>query len=626
MLQDIRKNSQGTMAKIIVGVIVVAFAGFGLESILLGGGNNSVAEVNGEQISPLELQQAVDNQKRQLISMMGENIDPTMLDDQRLSQQAMQSLIQRKLLLQSAEDMGLTVSAGQVGAVVASMEQFKLDGQFSPDMYRARLGEAGFTPTSFKQAMVEDMTLGQARSGLAGSEFATPAELELNARIVGEQRDLRYLTIPLATFASETEVSAGDVEAYYNEHADEFLSEEAVELDYIELRAEDFRAPVEEQAIVDAYREEIVNGQYQTETRVSHILFEQGSDESDEAFARRIADVQDRLAGGADFAEVAGDASDDIGSTAFGGDLGFTAGDAFPAEMEEAIAALDVNAVSEPVATDAGVHIIKVTERREGEPPPLEELRPQLEEQLAMAEAQVELLLTVETLKDLAFNAQDLQAPATEMSLQVQRSERVSRNQEEGLFAEPALLAAAFSDEVLNAGHNSDVIELSPEHWVVVSVREHHPAEVLPLAAVEEEIIARITDERARAAVEAAAIAAARSLRAGDSVESFAKAAGYEWQVELGASRRNSMVPAEILASAFLLAPPAEGESVVDYVVNTSGDALVYEVARVSPGSLAELAEAERGGLQQMVGAEYSQLIDNEYRQGLRESADINVL
>jgi len=116
MLQDIRKNSQGTLAKIIVGIIVVAFAGFGIESILLGGGGSAVAEVNGEEITPQELQQAVNNQKRQLISMMGENLDPAMLDDQLLSQQAMQTLISRKLLVQSADDMGLTVSDTQVGA------------------------------------------------------------------------------------------------------------------------------------------------------------------------------------------------------------------------------------------------------------------------------------------------------------------------------------------------------------------------------------------------------------------------------------------------------------------------------------------------------------------------------
>ena len=626
MLQDIRKNSQGTLAKIIVGVIILAFAGFGLESILLGGSSNSVAEVNGEPISPMELQQAVNNQKRQLIAMMGDNLDPAMLDDQLLERQAMQSLIQRKLLLQSATDMGLTISDAQVGAVVASMEQFQLDGQFSADMYRARLGDAGFTPASFKQTMVEDMTLGQARAGLAGSEFATPAELALNARIVGEQRDLRYLTIPLDTYLQDEEVDVEDIQAYYEANADSFLSQESVELDYIELRADDFREPVEEQAILDAYQEEIVNGQYQTESKVSHILFEQGADESDEAFAKRIADVEASLAGGADFAEVAAESSDDIGSSGFGGDLGFTAGDAFPEEMEAVIAELAVDSVSAPVETEAGVHIIKVTERREGEPPSLEEMRADLEEQLALAEARVELLRTVEILKDLAFNAQNLDAPAAELELELLQSEKVSRDHSEGLFASASLISAAFSDDVLNAGHNSDVVELNRDHWVVVSVREHHPAAVMPLAEVQAEIVASITDQRARAAVEAAAVSAVASLRAGESVEAYATDSGLEWQVELGADRRNNMVPAEVLASAFRLAPPADGASVVDYVLSNSGDALVYEIDRVTPGAVDSLQEGERQGLQQMVGAEYSQLIDNEYQQSLQETAEISVL
>jgi peptidyl-prolyl cis-trans isomerase D len=318
MLQDIRKNSQGTLAKIIVGIIVVAFAGFGIESILLGGGGNAVAEVNGEEIAPQELQQAINNQKRQLIAMMGDNLDPAMLDDQLLSQQAMQTLISRKLLIQSANGMGLAISDSQVGALIGGMEQFQVDGQFSADMYRARLGEAGFTPNSFKMTLIDDIKVGQVRSGLAGSDFATPAELELNARIAGEQRDLRYMTIPLEVFVSEEVIGDELIQQYYADNADSFLSEEAVELDYIELRSEDFREPVEEQMIIDAYELEVANSQYQTENRVSHILFEQGSDEDDSAYQQRITSVQSRLEAGEAFAVLAQEASDDVGSASAG--------------------------------------------------------------------------------------------------------------------------------------------------------------------------------------------------------------------------------------------------------------------------------------------------------------------
>jgi len=626
MLQDIRANAQGTVAKVIVGLIVIAFAFFGIESILLGGGGNAVAEVNGDDITPQELQQAVNTRKRQLLAMMGDDINADLLDDQLLTQQAIQTLIQRKLLVQSAQEMGLSISDTQVGAIVGSMEQFKLDGQFSAEMYRARLSEAGFTPGSFKRTITDDLLMGQARSGLAATEFATPAEMTLSARIAHEQRDLRYLTIPVEGFREGQQVSDAEVEQYYADNPQQFLATEAVILCYIELRAEDFRQPVDEQLVLEAYETEKLTGQYATENRVSHILFEQGADESEEAFAQRIVQVQARLGEGADFAQLAGEFSDDIGSSNFGGELGLSRGDTFPEEMEKAIAAMDVGEVSAPVVTEAGTHLILLQERREGKAPDLEELRPRLEEQIALAEARVELLRTVETLKDLAFNADNLSEPAAELELEVSRSERIVRDQTEGLFANSALLAAAFSDDVLTAGHNSDVIELDSDTWVALRVREHFPAEVMPLEAVRGQILTAVADAKARAAVEAAAKDAVASLRGNKSVEALATEAGYAWQVELGADRRNPIVPQEVLAGAFRLAPPGEGNPVIDYVIAESGDAMVYEVARVTPGDLTELAEIERQLLQQQVSGEYGQLIDNEYRLGLRDGADINVL
>lgn len=627
MLQDIRSSAQGTAAKIIIGLIVIAFALFGIESILLGGGGNAVAEVNGEAITPQEMQQAVNNQKRRLVAMMGDDLDPALLDDARISAQVMDGLIQRKLLTQAATDLGLNVSDRQLGAVIGSMEQFQIDGQFSSDLYRATLADAGFTPTSFKQTMAQDMLVGQVRSGLAGTEFVTPAELALNARFAAEQRDIRYMTIPLDSVTVAQGVSEEDIVAYYEANASAFLAEESVELDYIELRTEDFLEPVDDALLRDAYQQELSNAVYQTETAVSHILFEQGDDEDDAALAQRIAAVRARLAAGEDFATVAADVSDDIGSRNFGGELGYTAGDAFPEAMEEAIAGLDVGELSGPVTTDAGTHLILVTDRREGAPPTFEELRGELEQRVGMNEARVNLMRTVETLKDLVFNADNLESPADELGLTVSQSDRVTRTQADGLFASPSLLAAAFSEEVLDAGHNSDVIELDRDHWVVLRAREHRQPEVLPLAQVRDQIVSTITAQRARDAVAAAAEQALAALREeGATMEAYANAQGYEWQVELGADRRSIAIPPEVLRAAFTLAAPAEGERVVDVAQNAQGDALVYELDRVTPGTLDGLPEAERDALRQLLSGELGQLVDGEYQQGLRQRADINVI
>lgn len=626
MLQNIRENVQGPAIKIIVWLIVISFSIFGIESILVGGGGGGVAEVNGEEVSPQELQQAVNTQKRRLIAMMGENFDPSVLDDEMITNQALNTLIGRKLLMQSAESMDLAVSEREIGALIGSMEQFQIEGTFSPQLFSSVLSSAGYTPAYFKETLRDDIALAQLRSGLAGSEFATPLELALNARVDAEQRDLRYLTIPLQAFIADQQASDADIEAYFAEHQDDFRTSETVELDYIELTPEQFRQPVEESAVLEAYQLEIENNQYKTENRVSHILFEQGDDEDAAELEQRVAAAQARLAAGEEFSAVAAELSDDVGSSSNGGDLGFSSGDAFPAEMEEAVAALAVNEVSTPVVTDAGTHLILVTERRDGAAPELEEMRPQIEEQLQLAAARVDLLLTVEQLKDLAFNAEDLSRPAAELELTVKRSEPIARDQADGLFANPALLAAAFSDEVMEERHNSDVIELGEDRFVVMSVSKHTPPQVRELDEVRDEIAAIIVEQSARANVAAESDRVVEELASGATIEQVANSAGYEWQVELGADRRTSNVPREVLGRAFEMAAPAEGETLVDVVMTPSGDAQVIALGSVNPGSLQALDPPAQIALQRQLSSEYSNLVDGEFQRGLRESADISVM
>ncbi|MEH6582136.1 MAG: SurA N-terminal domain-containing protein [Halioglobus sp.] len=627
MLQDIRKSSQGTAAKVIIGVIVLSFAAFGIESILVGGGSSGIAEVNGEQIYPGEVEQLVNTQKRRIISMMGENMDPAMLDDERLTAQALESIIGRKLQMQEAAALKLTISNKQISGVVASMEQFQLDGQFSPDMYKSLLSGAGYTPESFKRGLAEDLLLNQISSGLAGSDFATQAELALNATYSAESRDVRYLTIPLEKFTADMEVGDEQIEQYYSDNEQAFYTPETVELDFVELSLEDFKQAVEEETLLEQYELEKENNEYQTESGVAHILFEQGEEETDEAFQGRIATAQKSLTEGADFGELAKTASDDIGSASYGGELGFTQGDTFPEEMEDAIAALEVGAVSTPVETDAGVHLIKLTERRDGEVPPFEEMRAALESRVQTQEARKELTRVVEELKDLAFNAEDLSSPAQELALEVQRSDAVSRSQQEGLFANQTLLTAAFSDEVLAQGHNSDVIEVTSDSFVVLRVRTHNEPEVKPLELVKGEIVARITDETARASVREAADQILAQLHAGTGLEQLANESGYDWQVELAADRQNPMLPQSVLQRVFQLpAPAVEGESSYDYVLTATGDVQVFELVRVTPGSLATLEPTQRDALQGQITSEYGRMVGSEFQNGLRESADVTIL
>ena len=623
MLQDIRQSTKGTTAKVIIGLIVISFAFFGIQSILLDGGGAEVAVVNGQDIYPQELQQAVEGQKRRLLAMMGDNIDPAMLDDNRLASQSLESLINRTLLVQSAEALKLSVSEGEIGAVVASIEEFQVDGVFSPERYKGVLSSAGFTPGSYKINLHDDLLLNQVSSGLAASEFITPVELEHNARLMAESRDFRYFTIPQEKFTSVTPAAESELEAYYNAHLDDFRSQESVDLEYLELTLGDFHQPVEESAILEAYEQAKQDFQYQTQSRVSHVLFE-----SDDAAAvqQRVALAQKQLAAGESFAAVALNFSEDVGSSERGGDLGYTTGETFPEEMEAVIAELELGTVSGPVVTDAGTHLILVTERKQGEVATLEELRAGLEQNVQAEEARIVLLRTVESLRDLTFNADNLVDPARELDLTVSAIEAVTRDQDGGLFSNSALLEAAFSEEVLTSGHNSDVIELPGENFVVLRVSQHSASEIKSLDSVREKVLAAVDEETVRKAVSNAATAALENLQSGIAIDQYAKAQGYELQVKLGIDRSNTTVPNEFLRRTFELPPPGDSNSSADFVITPNGDAVVIDLDQVSPGEYTSLSEAEQEQLQRILTGEYGNLVYQEYQRGLRESAEITVL
>tara|TARA_B110000503_G_scaffold32105_2_gene52130 strand:+ start:21920 stop:23791 length:1872 start_codon:yes stop_codon:yes gene_type:complete len=623
MLQDIRKHVQGTAAKIVVGLIVISFSFFGIESILVGGGGNEIAEVNGEPIYPQQLQQALDTQKRRLISMMGDNLDPSMLDDERLGQQALEALINRELLMQSARDMGLVISDPEIGAVVASMEQFQVDGVFSPEVYRSVLSSAGYTPSYFKVSLSDDMLAGQLRSGIAGSEFVTQAELETNTQVISELRDLRFFSIPRENFSTASQITEDQIEAYYNAHQDSFRTPESVDLDYLELTLKQFRQPVEESAVREAYELAKQDASFQSQNRVSHILFEEGAQDD---LTRRIALAQTELDSGVAFAEVAKEFSDDIGSADKGGDLGYTSGDTFPESMETVIAQLEPGVVSAPVTTDAGTHLILVTERKAGEVISLKEMRKQLSDTIQADEARIVLLRTVESLKDLSFNAEDLGYPAKELGLTVKQANAVTRTQNKGLFSNLVLVEAAFSEEVLEAGNNSEVLELPGNKFVVVSVRRYNEPDVKPLAAIRAEVLAAVVEETTRTAVVAEAAQVLKQLRAGVPLAQLTESQGYQMQVELGVNRRNTIVMSEVLRRVFELPAPGAESLSADYVLAPNGDAVVVELLQVDTGDYGSLPDAEQAQLQQALSGEFGGLIDNEFQRGLRERAKITVL
>ena len=622
MLQTMRQSAQGTTAKIIIGLIVLSFAAFGLETLLPGGSGSAVAEVNGEEISPFALQEAVTQQKRQLVSILGDNVDPAMLDDDRLRPRAIESLIQRMLLLQQAATLELAASDKQIGASITSSEVFQLNGTFSPDAYKSVLANAGYTPERFKRAQGEDIVLTQLQAALRESEFATPTELAAAADVLAEERDVRYLSIPADTLVDESDLSLASLRTYYENNEADFLYPEQLVADFIVLSPEDFSVEIAQEAVWEQF--ELVKDEYAVteQSRVSHILLIPQDDEESTAFAARVGAVSERLSLGEDFATLAAEVSDDLGSASLGGELGFTDGTAFPEKMEAAIAKLaQVGEVSPAVVTDAGTHFIRLEERIAAESIATEAILAELEVSMAAAESERALLLAVEELRDLVFNAADLDGPASQIKSTVQRSTPFSAESGEGLFSDQRLRDTAFSEDVLERGNNSEVLELSGKRFVVVRVHERRPPQVAPFADVETDIRRRVRAEIEAESLITLQTQVEQSLRDGGTIESVANELNLEWRVELASTRLSSQLPSSVLEAAFSM--PAGRPNMLEMVaIPDQGYALV-QLARVSAGDISSLGSREASAIRGRRYSEQQELSFGEYLVHQRNTADI---
>jgi peptidyl-prolyl cis-trans isomerase D len=623
MLQKIRDNVQGTAAKVIVAIIAIPFAIFGVESLVSSGGDVVVAEVNGDEIHDSELRRAVALQQRQLLAMLGNEADPAMLDESRLRAPALQRLVTQRLLLQGSDELDLGVSEAQVDRQLLGMPQFQQDGSFSQERYLAALRDQGYSPAFFKELVRTDMLVNQLLEGLSESELITEGELARVAAMLQQQRDFGFVRVAAAPLAEQAAPDEAEIEAYYNANGSRFMRPEQVRLAYVELRTEQFIEPVEEAQVRAEYEREVAASPAGTQRHAAHILIEIDGGLSPEQAEAQARELATRARAGEDFAQLAREHSDDFGSRDAGGDLGVSTGDAFPEPFEAALARLAEGEVSEPVRTDAGFHVIKLLDLEEGTPPSFEARRADIEQRLGQSSARPALLQAVEKMRDMAFNAETLEGPARQLSLPVQKSEWLTRDNEHPLFSQSRLMAAAFSDDVLKDGNNSDAIELSPDHFVVLRVAEHRPPAQRSLSEVRPQVVEALRQEQGSEQARQLAEALRQAWQQGGDPAEAAAARGLSYTQVDGASRQGGDTAPELLRLAFEMAPPAEGEASYRIATLDNGDVVALRLQQVIDGKLEAMAPAER----QALAAQLRQVGGNAsfsgYLAALRADADI---
>tara|TARA_A100001015_G_scaffold316601_1_gene431329 strand:+ start:1859 stop:3745 length:1887 start_codon:yes stop_codon:yes gene_type:complete len=627
MLQDIRSNFlKGPLAKGIAVIIALSFALFGVQSILVGGSDNTIATVNGEKISESTLRDSINNRIRRLVTILGEGFDPDELNEETIKAEALNSLISERILAQFISELDLAIAESDLGKEITSMEPFKENGNFSTQLYKAVLTNAGYTPASFKEQTKAEMLKRHLYTGIIGSDFVTPLELELESKVTTEKRDVRYVEIPMSYFNKDVVVSEKEVQEFYLKNAAFFSSEEKVSIEYFEIKSQQFIKPIEEQALIAEYESVKFDYEQPEENRISHILLSKKISESEQEFESRISVVEENLAEGKEFTNVASQFSDDSGSAKEGGDLGFSSGDAFPEEMELAASRLLVGEISGRIETDSGIHIILLTDRKEKIQASFEDLREELERKMELRDADTRILSVAEDLRDIVFNSSDLTKAAELAGSSIQISDLFSRSGlNEGLLAEKRVLAASFSDEVLKDGYNSEVIELSPRHFVVLRKSVHLPKKLKPLEEVEGDILQEIKDNKIRLlAVQEADRLGVAVINEEMTIEGIALRNDYNWNVEIGGTRANNNLPKEISKKIFSISSnqrlPITGSTFSD-----KGIVFLFELVRVQPGDIEKVSPQELSDMKKQLSQMWGEAAFSELQLDQTQVSEIEV-
>jgi peptidyl-prolyl cis-trans isomerase D len=604
MLQAMRDRAMGLLGWIIIGLIIITFALFGLGSYLQDKTRVFVAKVNDVEISPRELQQAYQQQRARMEQMLGDAYNPALIDDQMLKKTALNGLIQRQLLLQAAQKDGMLISDQLLAAQIHAVPAFHEDGSFSEEKYQRLIRQQGRLPGEFEYETRRMLQTEQLVNGLSQTSFVTRNELDRAYRLQDQKRDFSYLIISSEPFKANAEISDEQIQQYYDQNSEKFVTPERVRLAYLRLTGDALseNIQVDEEELVAYYEEKKASLLTQEQRQASHILIQLAAGADEETVNRAKAEAEDllkQIRDGGDFAELAKQHSDDPGSAAQGGDLGFFARGSMVPDFEKSVFSMAVGDVSEPVHTQFGFHIIKLTEVRGSEIPALDKVREELIAELKQRGVSDLFYEQFEQLSDVSYeNPDSLDAAADALGLEMQTSDWLTATGGPGIGEYPKVVALAFSEDVLEAGNNSEAIEVGDNDVIVVRVEERQAAQPTPMDAVKEQIVEQLKQQQAVEQARAKGEELLQQLEQGALMEDLDEQDYITSHKAEGVTRATADHSAEVVRAVFKLSRPQQGASTDKGFELGSGDYAVLRLTGVSDADPASMQEAARNQLE----------------------------
>jgi peptidyl-prolyl cis-trans isomerase D len=483
------------LVQIVLLLIILPFAFFGVDSYRHSGDSDAPASVNGAKITKQEFETALRQQQDRMRQMMGANFDPAMFDKAEMKHAVLDNLIAQRLLVDRAHAAGLTVTDEQVAQVVSGIDAFKEAGKFDKARYASALANQNMTPLMFEARVRDDLAGQQLREAYAQNGYVSNSVADNIIAINEQQRVVSVAQVSWQSFVAQAKIDDAQIKTYYDKNQKEFQTPEQVKVEYVKFSVKDLmaKADVKSEDARKYYDEHQSEFESAEQRQASHILLTvaltapQAEQDSVKAKAGQL--LKQVKQNPEKFAELAKQNSQDPGSAAKGGDLGQFGRGMMVKPFDDAVFALKPGEISDLVRSDFGYHIIRLTAIKPPHVTPYADVSAGILYKLRQQKAADTFAELADKFSNTVYEQSDTLKPAAQLAgVPVEQSAWLTKGVTTDEIWNAKMLQAVFNDDVIKNHRNTAAIEVAASTLVAARMLEHKPAAVRALNDVSESI------------------------------------------------------------------------------------------------------------------------------------------
>ncbi|SUZ76250.1 uncharacterized protein METZ01_LOCUS29104, partial [marine metagenome] len=596
VIQSIRNNLSGTAAKVVVGIIVVTFAlFFGGNYVLFDNDANVVASVNSKKIDVFDL----DLEMARVQSILSQRFDDPdfSIEEEALRSLALNSLISDALILDFLEQNKVEVLDLSAYKLLAQNEIFQEEGKFSLGKVNTFARQNGFLPGKYIESISEDIALNFWRVGLGASSFLTSTELNQNIELANQTRDITFTKINKKDIEENIKVSEEEILKFYTQNPSYFRSEEKAKLRFINISLEDLKENqlIQEEEIKREYQAYLDSFDLVARRSASHLMINISSERTKEQALDLANQIKKKIDSGDDFTSLVEEYSEDEGTKNTGGSLGISDGSAFPEEFELALEQLEEGQVSNPIALEESVHLVKLTNFQAPIPDEYESRKEEIKQNLIEQAANAEYVDSLELAAELTFTNDSLDSLSQELNLEIKTKDFFSQAEAETPFKDTELLNLIFNDLSIKEGNLSELIEIDNQYGVIFELEDFQEEKTRDFESVKNQAQDLLTNKLTEEKIEVLKAKLLAGLEAGSSLEVIAKENQLAVDSYKSINRDSSLFTRNVLLKIFTEPKSNIGKS-YSYTSLLNGDEIIFRLDKVTQLNT-EVSDEEKDSL-----------------------------